>query len=734
MGTITDPMTRIAIQSSRSSTAIIGVALVCGLFILGGCVYFNTFYNAKKAFNSAEKSRKSAGARSQGIGAGDYKKAIEKALKIIENYPKSKYYDDALFVLGVSYYHTNQFPRADRRFAEILTNYPESPFVKESQLYLAKSKLGQKEYSDAMEQFEMVFTGNYDRDIKAEAAIAIGQYRFTEQDYTGCRQYFQAVRDSLGNEVQKKAAQLYLADSYYEALQYRDALSGYLQSLEMNPTKDEKYHILVQAAQCAYRLQKIADGIDYLNQLLADQLYFDSTGALKLVLSQGYLYDEETDLAVATFEDIVGHEKNPRIASEAYYNLALIYQYHFDSLALAKEYYEKCLTGNPSAEVRTLALEKSSSIGKLKEFARQIKIDSTTTADAIDGAAKTQFQLAGLYWFNLNKPDTAIIEMQYIIDSFPTSAIVPQAMIALSAMVRDFKADTVAADSILKDVLTKFPESEELPVVLDQLQLKGTAVDSGYPQWYLGKAEDFLVDDTNIDSAKFYYSLLAEKYPESPLADQARFAILWMTEEFSPPGDSSLIFAYQQFVDSFPGTSWTNLARRKAQYTPKAKAGGKKSGGTVGAEEEEDATDSTIQVIDSTRLYAVPDNAPDSVRADTGTTYIDPLIEAQKGPDGEPLWTISSSIRPVSQPIKFEYPTEAYTSEWEGDLIFQVQLDFSGRVVDVVQKTFAQIEEINKRALESVASMSFDISKLPSQYSKDWWVYKFRVTLPQHLR
>ena len=726
-------MTPIKPQTTRRTTTLVAIVLMAGIFLFSGCVYFNTFYNAKKSFNSAEKSRKSAGLRAQGVGTGDYKKAIEKALKIVENYPKSKYYDDALFVLGVSYYHTNQFPRADRRFSEILTNYPESPFLNESQLYLAKSKLAQKEYGDAMQQFEMVFTGKYDRDIKAEAALAIGEHRYSEKDYAGSRQYFQAVRDSLGNDAQKKNAQLFLADSYYEALVYRNGLSGYLQALEMNPDKDEKYHILVQAAQCAYRLQKVSDGIDYLNQLLADQLYFDSSGALKLVLAQGYMYDEETDLAVITYVDIAEHEKNTRITSDAYYNLGLIYQYQFDSLAQAKEYYEKCLSGNPVADIRTSALEKSSSIGKLKEFARQIKIDSTTTAEAIDNAAETQYQLAELYWFNLNKPDTAIIEMQYIIDSFPTSLKVPQAMIALSAMVRDYQADTAAADSILRDVLVKFPGSEETPTVLEELHIKGTEADTGYAQWYFGKAEDFLVDDTNLDSARFYYTLVAEKYPESDLADQARFAMLWMTEEFALPGDSSLILAYQQFVDSFPGTSWTALAKKKAQYVPKRKGSDKKAGELADGEGEEAETDSTTQEIDTTRVMAVPEYALDSVYGDT-TKYVDPTIVAQIGPEGDTLMTIPLSHRPTAQPVQFVYPTEAYVTEWEGTLYFQVQLDFSGRVIDVVQKTFAQIDEINIRAKECVASMSFDMSRFRSSYTKDWWVYKFQVVLPSHLR
>ena len=84
-------MSRTTFSTPRPATSLVGIVLLVGIISFGGCVYFNTFYNAKKAFNTAENVRKSAGARAQGVGAGDYRKAIEKALKVIENYPKSKY-------------------------------------------------------------------------------------------------------------------------------------------------------------------------------------------------------------------------------------------------------------------------------------------------------------------------------------------------------------------------------------------------------------------------------------------------------------------------------------------------------------------------------------------------------------------------------------------------------------------------------------------------------------------
>ncbi|NOY88732.1 MAG: hypothetical protein GXO93_04975, partial [FCB group bacterium] len=117
------------------------IIISLAISFIGGCVYYNTFYNARKNFNEAEKARKKSQYKNVRINVNSYKKAIEKSLKVIENYPNSKWYDDALYVLGVSYYYTKKYGSAERRFREILANYQDSKYADEAELYLAKTKL-----------------------------------------------------------------------------------------------------------------------------------------------------------------------------------------------------------------------------------------------------------------------------------------------------------------------------------------------------------------------------------------------------------------------------------------------------------------------------------------------------------------------------------------------------------------------------------------------------------------
>ncbi|MGH8016359.1 MAG: tetratricopeptide repeat protein, partial [Candidatus Zixiibacteriota bacterium] len=267
----------------------ITLSIFCLVLFSSGCVYFNTFYNARKAFNQAESARKESLSKGrETIQRNNYELAITKALKVIEEYPNTGWYDDALFVLGVSYYYIKQEDKAERRLRELLANYPESKFADDASLYLAKAKLNQGSEEEASVLFEEIFRGDFKKDFKTEAALALANYYVEEKDYVKARPYLIAVRDTLGNDAEKRRAQSYIADGLFESYDFKEALGAYLQLLGMSPDINETYYATYRAAICSFRLQSIDNGMEYLNKLIAEELYFDSLGVLKLRLAEGY--------------------------------------------------------------------------------------------------------------------------------------------------------------------------------------------------------------------------------------------------------------------------------------------------------------------------------------------------------------------------------------------------------------------------------------------------------------
>lgn len=708
-------------SKSHSHKSLLLLPLLLLLLAAGCGVYYNTFYNAKKAFNEAEDQRKETKpGQPPRIMAGQYNTAIEKSLKVVENHPNSKYYDDAVFVLGVSYFYTKQYPKAERRFREILANYPDGEYARDSKLYLAKSMLQQDAIAEAMEIFAELFESDLGRDFKTEAALALGEYQFEQRNYKLASTYFLAIRDSLGTDVQKREAQLFIADGLMQQWRYADALASYLQVLGMDPTAQERYHALFNAAQAAFRLQRIDVGQDYLTTLAEEDIYFDSLAVLRLAMAEGYEWESDLDKAEELYKLVADEAQNKLHQAQANLTLGLIYQYDYDKLEMAKEYYDAAVTASRNSEWGKEALHLSSNIGKLETFARTVTIDSTTTQAVIDEAAYTQYQLAELYWFQLAKPDTAMIEMQYVVDSFPTAYDAPKAMIALAQMAWDMEQDSARGDSIVRLMLQRYPHSDFVPEALQLLDLKDTEADTGYAEWYIRRAEDFLVDEENVDSAMANYAVVTERFPESKYYLQARFAQVFLTENYRSPGDSTVLWAYEAIVDSFPTTEWAQEARGRMSGQPIRRPDQQVQDSLSGNEPG---------FSDTTTAIAGQEDGP----SDTGS-YVDKMARIYEAPDGTRCIDIPANVQIVETRKEFEYPSEAYVSRWEGRLHFQIRLDFSGQVMDVIQVSFSDIGEIDIRATETVQSTVFDMNLIRPEMLDRWFLYVFTVQLPSHLR
>jgi tetratricopeptide (TPR) repeat protein len=755
-----------------------------------GCLYYNTFFNARQAFNEAEKTRKSSGTGTQ----SGYQKAVDKSLKIIENHPNSKYYDDALFVIGVSYFYLKQYQKSERRLNELVTNYPNSGDIKEATMYLARAKLQLNDTKEALNLFNEIYNGKYDREYRAEVALELGKYNTTEKNYKDAEQYLRSVRDSLGNDKQKIQALRQLINVNIESFSFSEALRNCKNILSMKPEKNDKYFALSRAAQSSYRLQRIKDGLAYLDELIKDPLYFDSLEVLKLMVGQGYEYAGDLVLAEETYQDVAITGRKGNVVGKAYYSLGLIYQFDYDNLVKAKEFYDKASESDRVSDVGKEALQRSSDIAKAQTLAKtaneelsaaikqkeaaandsgkvavdtvakindslqkkpendtSVKIDDKKAEEIrylakqekfkIDNTAATLLQLSELYWFQLNKQDSAINELKFLLEHFPSASKAPTALLSLSQMYRDYIQDTVGADSILRILLVNYPHSDDVPEALKVLNLTNTPADTGYAAIYFNKGEDFLIDSLNIDSALYYFQYVVDHFPESKYYQQAWFNEIWTTENFRSPGDSSLVVAYKKFADAFPLSTLAKEATKKITYHPDDKK--------IKRDEEKPKIDSTKLVTALNNQNRLNPDSLGSDNQDSARTYIDPLQAVYVGPKGEPL--ILLDLKPQKQEVDFEYPSEALSIDANEFLMyFQILLDFSGRVVDYSLKIPSEVEELNRRVKDAVESMTFDpleVSKRLMQKAETmnlpedqvdprgrWYVYKYIVQKPSTSR
>lgn len=97
-------------------------------------------YNAKNYFR---EGRKEVRHDTLVTDSRNFDKAIEKSTAIIVKYPNTRWVDDALFMMGASYYYKGDYLRSLDRLEFLVQNYPGSGYEYEAEylIGLANYKL-----------------------------------------------------------------------------------------------------------------------------------------------------------------------------------------------------------------------------------------------------------------------------------------------------------------------------------------------------------------------------------------------------------------------------------------------------------------------------------------------------------------------------------------------------------------------------------------------------------------
>lgn len=79
------------------------------VLMAGGCAYFNSLYNARRAFEDGQSARMQDRSME---AAGAYQEAIDKAARSYRSDQEGRWADDALYIMGRAYYYSGDWARS----------------------------------------------------------------------------------------------------------------------------------------------------------------------------------------------------------------------------------------------------------------------------------------------------------------------------------------------------------------------------------------------------------------------------------------------------------------------------------------------------------------------------------------------------------------------------------------------------------------------------------------------
>lgn len=403
-----------------------------------GCAYFNTFYNAQAYYRDGVRLKEQ---NQQGQAKAKFDKAVEKSALVLSRWPRSRWADDALFLIGMSYYQSGQFTRAVRHLEQLVLAFPKSKFAPEAELYRGLALLRDRQYGPARLALAEV-RGRYPR-LQDAAMFHLAESFVEREEYARALDSLGAFVAAFPKSGYRRRAVRALAETCVRLGRWEDAEQWFGRLVMMESDAKERTRARLQVARCRLEQGKLHEAGVMAQEVLGRYSDLDEEANLLLGKSQAGM--DRMPEALATWQKVRG---NNALGAEAAFLAGKYYEEHED-FGRARAFYDTAKLRRADSDHGVQAVKR---LSLLSAFARR-------QSDSMD-AAEAAFLLAEVHNLNLGDYDAAMRLYQQVHDSFPGTDWATKALFAKAWIMRNVRHDTAGAEPLLRAVIAESPETE----------------------------------------------------------------------------------------------------------------------------------------------------------------------------------------------------------------------------------------------------------------------------------
>jgi TonB family protein len=665
------------------------VIFICSLLLLFSfsCVYYNTFYHAEEKYKKAEKSQQKAKREvATGTEVKDYQDAIKKASKVLTFNPKSKWVDDALFLIGKSYFNLGDYPKAERKFQELVTNFPKSNLVEESYYYLGLSRYKQGNKVEATEALISLLDNPKMKKRKSEVCFKLGEIKFEEGEYEQAVTFYKRMLEQYPKDELNPRAQFRIGEAYFQLKDFAQARESFSKVRKYGKQGELLYQSIYWTGESAYNLKDFKEGLSIFSDLSREKKYAKYLPNIELKIAEGYKLSDSLDLALKKYEEVALAFPKTEQSAEAYYRAGMINLEGKRDLKKGQELFDKAKTDWPASPFAKSALEKSADISKLSTYQEQV-----TKEESLKVVAPL-FHLGEFYLTQMNLPESALAEYQIVVDKYPESEYAPKSVYAIAWIYENIYQDSAKAKEYYHKIIDQYPNSDYSKKALAYLSLPEESLQVNLAEKEYSVAESLLFQERMVDSARVIFQKIASDYPQSRYACKAECALAWSLEQYQNPGDSSVALAYQAIIDKYPQTEYADFARKRLGIK-------------------------VVKALVSPPQQQPAQPAPSDTTADT--TKVSP---APSGMPKAPAPKVKGT---------FNYPVSQLETGIKGKVVLKIKISFTGKVTDVAIVNSLNNQEIDDAAKDAAMRTEFDPALINPAQQLEWFLYEVEVTPPQ---
>ncbi len=388
------------------------IALV--FFGTSGCVYFNTFYNAQKYYRQAEKARHAheelhASWELEDGATEDYQvprpqnadqlydQAARKASRVLERYKESELVDDAMFLLGRSFYWRAEYLRAVQAFRDLETNFPDSEYFNRARYWRALCMEKQRIDSEA-QQLYRTLVEEAEEEMAARAGWRLGEMAFANEDYVAAAQEYRSALDAFPDAPIRAALLLRLGSSLLaleDSTHYEEAVDTFFEVLRADPDRDQEYRARLNIGRALSMLGDVEGSLDTYDALLKDGDFRAYEGRTRLLIGQHYQVDRDEERALAQYEKVRDDFPQSPASAMALYRTGLLYLQERGDTRLAREYFEETNQEKAGSQGARLAQVMLGHLTRLESLQGSVHRADSLAADSLGAIAGPVLRVEG---------------------------------------------------------------------------------------------------------------------------------------------------------------------------------------------------------------------------------------------------------------------------------------------------------------------------------------------------
>jgi TolA-binding protein len=540
------------------------MVLLAAVFLgTSGCVYYNTFYNARKRYEEADRKRlemeeSAPGGRRDARAVYSYRdlymKAITKASVVLDRHPKSKWVDDSLLLIGKSFYWRGVYSEALVKFEELQQNFPDSELNEEARYWQAMSLWRSDRANEARPLLIQIGqTGS--QPFSGLARIAQGDLEAEQESHEAAIRAYREALPGVDGKTRKASLWEGIGNGHFQLKQYDEALEAYRQVLRNAPDTPTNYATRLQIGALYEARGQNDEAMRTYERMLGIKRLHSYEPQVRLRQANAYRLMGRLDEAFATYEDVIKRFPRSDDSAEAYYRMGLIEQKQHSDMEKAKELYDLARKERSTSDGGRAATEVLKHLNAVGKYSKLVEKDDDGSLDAL-------FAMAEIYLLNLGEPDSALVAYRKALAMGDTTDYAPKAMFAIGLIYADSLGNESAAREAFQILIDRYPVSPH--AVQARARIKQERADDALAEARFLEAESLRLGGAHPDDYISILKQLPQEYPNSLFAPKAMYALAW-TYENSMRDLAAARKLYEQLGTRYPLTRFAEAAKEKIE-------------------------------------------------------------------------------------------------------------------------------------------------------------------------